>query len=350
MLPYNLKRLLYLSPLSNNWLVHYIRYLNRKGVIKQRIKKFGREADTLPLLPKMRRAYVKFHWNADEFFLFKYEALDDEQRKAFCPEYDHNIFCLRVNDFSVARIFRNKWATYQKFKPFFKRECIFVETKEDLQRSDLQTFLEQNDVFLAKPIAACCGRGILKLTPDLVLQGALSHIEKGKGVLLEPYIKQSKEIGLLHPESVNTVRIPTVNYGDRIELFHPFLRIGRGTSFVDNAGAGGIGCNVDVTTGTVICAGDELGNDFTVHPESKKNLVGYRIPKWNDAVAMVKQLASLVPDVHYVGWDLALTDNGWVLIEANEDGQFLFQYFSHAGCAQEVQRVYKDLKDNHRLK
>ena len=155
-------------------------------------------------------------------------------------------------------------------------------------------------------------------------------------------------IGNLHKESVNTVRIPTINYGDRIEIFHPFLRIGRGNAFVDNAGSGGIGCCIDVATGVVQCAGDELGNDYSVHPDSGLELIGFEIPRWDEAVEMAKELASLVPEVHYVGWDLALTDKGWVMIEGNEDGQFLTQFFSHTGIAGEIKTIYKKLKVNKR--
>lgn len=98
--------------------------------------------------------------------------------------------------------------------------------------------------------------------------------------------------------------------------------MGRGTSFVDNAGSGGIGCNVDSKTAVIVCAGDEMGNDYIYHLDTKVKLIGYKIPKWEEAVSTAIELARQVPDVHYVGWDLALTNNGWVLIEGNEDGQF----------------------------
>ena len=72
------------------------------------------------IFPQMRRAYVKFCWSAEEFFLFRYEKLTDKQRAEFCPEFDHNAFCLSINKWKIAQDFRDKWKTYLRFKPFFK--------------------------------------------------------------------------------------------------------------------------------------------------------------------------------------------------------------------------------------
>lgn len=101
---------------------------------------------------------------------------------------------------------------------------------------------------------------------------------------------------------------------------------------------------MDSRTGVVVCAGDEMGNDYIYHSDTNVKLIGYKIPRWDEAVSTAINLAKQVPDVRYVGWDLALTDNGWVLIEGNEDGQILFQYFSHSGISAEVKEIYKKLK------
>lgn len=152
------------------------------------------------------------------------------------------------------------------------------------------------------------------------------------------------ELGKLHPQSVNTLRIPTINFGDHIEIFHPFLRIGKGSSFVDNAGAGGIGATIDVYSGKIKSAGDEEGNYYLRHPDTGVQLIDFKIPYWEDAIAMAKELASLVPDVKYVGWDLALTYKGWVLVEGNEDGQFVFQYFDQEGAMPEIKNIISKLE------
>ena len=44
---------------------------------------------------------------------------------------------------------------------------------------------------------------------------------------------------------------------------------------------------------------------------------GYKIPHWSDLVELTEEIHRTIPNQIYVGWDFALTDNGWVLIEGN---------------------------------
>lgn len=350
---YKIKRLVYLSPIANNRFVHAFRFKRTLGYIRKVAERYGRGADFDSLLPLMKEAYVKYHWNSEEFFMWHFEKLTDAERREYIPEYDHNIFCLRVNNFETAKLFRDKWTTYQRFEKYFKRKCVYITSSADLAEEEVKTFLNKNKNFLAKPVGACCGQGIRKFANDelkefyLLMESIDTQANRG-GYLLESYIIQSPDMGVIHPASVNTIRIPTINYGDHIQLFHPYMRVGRHNSFVDNVAAGGIGALIDVETGTVMSSGDEYGNSFEKHPDTGVQLIGFKIPRWKEAVETVKKMASECPDVHYVGWDLALTDDGWVMIEGNEDGQFGFQYIS-PGVAKEVAEIYKKLKKNHQV-
>ena len=49
------------------------------------------------------------------------------------------------------------------------------------------------------------------------------------GAILEQIIEQGEALSRIHPQSVNTLRIPTVVLADgEVRLFHPTLRVGRG--------------------------------------------------------------------------------------------------------------------------
>ena len=70
-------------------------------------------------------------------------------------------------------------------------------------------------------------------------------------VVIEELIQQVDSMKKLHPNSLNTVRIPTVCSKKGITVFKPFMRMGVGDSEVDNAASGGIICPVDAQTGIV---------------------------------------------------------------------------------------------------
>ncbi|MCR4754955.1 MAG: hypothetical protein K5868_05400 [Lachnospiraceae bacterium] len=92
-------------------------------------------------------------------------------------------------------------------------------------------------------------------------------------------------------------------------------------------------------TGIVTTDGfTELYGSFQNHPDTNVKLKGYQIPKWDDLLDITKKLAQVLPNIRYVGWDMALTHKGWVLVEGNENGEFLGQLV--------FDRPYKEMLNN----
>ena len=139
------------------------------------------------------------------------------------------------------------------------------------------------------------------------------------GAILEEIIEQGEELARIHPQSVNTLRIPTVVLADgSVRLFHPTLRVGRGDGIIDNFSAGGISALIDPETGCICSDGaDKKGRRYAAHPDTGVRFNGYRLPEWDKAVAMVTTAAHMVPGNHYCGWDLAYSTHGWCMVEAN---------------------------------
>ena len=51
-------------------------------------------------------------------------------------------------------------------------------------------------------------------------------------------------------------------------------------------------------------------------------IIGYKLPQWDEVLSMTKEMAEMLPECKYISWDLAHTDKGWVLVEANRNGVF----------------------------
>lgn len=166
------------------------------------------------------------------------------------------------------------------------------------------------------------------------------------GFIAEEVIQQDEQMAQLHPESVNTLRIHTLQNNGIVEVFHPYIRIGRGKSVVDNAGGGGVFTSCNPETGEVLTVVDEYCHSFTKHPDNGFPLVGFRVPCWKEAFDFARQLALANQDVHYAGWDLALTKDGWVLVEGNPRAQMIFQISEGKGCKNELIEICNRLGIN----
>ena len=53
----------------------------------------------------------------------------------------------------------------------------------------------------------------------------------------------------------------------------------------------------------------------------------------------MKELAQVTPENRYTGWDCALTEHGWVMVEANRQGQFVWQIPLQQGCREEMDLI-----------
>ena len=105
------------------------------------------------------------------------------------------------------------------------------------------------------------------------------------------------------------------------------MRIGRKDSFVDNAGAGGILVHIDKNTGKFDTNGvDKTGKRYETHPDHGYKFLGYQLPDWDKMLTTIKELATKVDGLKYIGWDMTYTrQNNWVVVECNGITQFFGQ-------------------------
>ena len=163
------------------------------------------------------------------------------------------------------------------------------------------------------------------LTPD-----DHSHFgSQDQGWLLQERVKQHPKIAALNPSSLNTVRITTYlsrwkgepnGTGDVMTDFG-FLRVGRAGSATDGwSEGGGLAINVDIADGrlgTGIFSTGPASRTEERHPDSLLHFRGQRLPFWDDAKQLCEQTAMLFPDVRSIGWDVAITETGPLIVEGN---------------------------------
>ncbi len=111
----------------------------------------------------------------------------------------------------------------------------------------------------------------------------------------------------------------TDRVGNTVHVAYITLKFGRGDSFCDNSGQKGVMVRVDPQTGKIVShATDDYYNIFEGHPDTGVVFKGYQVPMVQEAVAMAKEAAMVVPEIAHVGWDVAVTPDGPALIEGND--------------------------------
>lgn len=162
--------------------------------------------------------------------------------------------------------------------------------------------------------------------------------------LLQERLTQHSEMARLHPSSINTIRLVTFNNHGTVELFFAAVRVGTSNRNVDNWNAGGIAIAVDMTSGKLKQHGVQkscYGKRADVHPDTGITFLDYQIPYFKESVDMVCQVHRFLYGMHSIGWDVAITANGPILIEANEDWDGSFAMCSEDNFKEKFLKMFE---------
>ena len=295
---------------------------------------------------KLVKAFVNDNWYPDEYFFFNYEYLSPKGRYEFVPNREANKFWNYLNTKEIYLMTCDKGQTFQHFKSYYKRELISVSAEIAESIETFREFAKRHHSFIIKPTYGNYGNGVRIIGKESLknIDSLLNELLQSnpKGFTAEELIIQCEELASFHPYSVNTVRLTTARLknGEIYIINRPFIRFGQQRHCVDNGGNGGIIAGIDYETGIIKGAIDERMNHYVIHTDSKKTILGFKIPKWEEAKEFVIKLAKELPELNYCGWDLALTDNGWVMVEANGKGLFIgFQMPTQEGFREEFEKL-----------
>lgn len=291
----------------------------------------------------------RFGASFEEYFIFKFYDLNADGRRKFNTLKMQYGYCELVNDSNIRNLFEDKGKCYELFKPYYKRDLLVVTSKEDKQ--DLIRFIELHPSFIYKPLNGHSGMGItIYRECDSKNTAEIEKImEQGDGkFVVEELIIQAPEMAVLHKESINTIRIATFTINGKVDILGTALRVGTGKANVDNAGAGGLYAGVDPDEGIVnSVARDNKGYICLRHPDSGVVFPGFVIPEWNQALGLVKMMATTVRGATVISWDLAYSDKGWLMIEGNDVGEaYLLQAPLQTPNKQEIVRHIDIFKEN----
>lgn len=287
----------------------------------------------------IQKCYARYRVNPSEYFLYGFNTNKDvTYRKSFVSDKVKDLVCLKITGHEkFANELADKWKFYKLTSPYFKREAMLLDG--NTSNKAFVDFALRNKSLFAKPLNASKGEGALafEVNNNEEAKSALTKMQsEAVRYIVEKRIIQHPEMAKWNESSVNTVRVPAFLNKQGFHLLPPFFRIGRKGAIVDNAGAGGVYANINPKTGVIFTHGfDEHGNYYDVHPDSGLRFEGYQIPQYQDLLKTVEEVhRKCMPGHIYIGWDFALTEEGWVLIEGNW-GQLVNQYVDKVGLKEQ---------------
>lgn len=157
------------------------------------------------------------------------------------------------------------------------------------------------------------------------VESLVKEVSKSHDLLFQMKIVQHPDIAAFHKESVNTLRVVTINHlhspkPEDVILVGAELRVGCGENRTDNVSAGGvkIGVRADGTLAEYGFFDKEHGTKTAAHPDTGITFEGYPLPYYDEAIRLCKEFHSKLKSVHLIGWDIALTAEGPLFVEGNE--------------------------------
>jgi hypothetical protein len=135
---------------------------------------------------------------------------------------------------------------------------------------------------------------------------------------IERWVRPHPELAMLRPGATPTVRLLTLLVDGSVVVHAATLKVPVGDSGVDNLAQGNLVAAVELDTGSVGPATDGSGAlRFDYHPTTAVAITGRRIPDWPSVLAVALAGAPLLAPRRAIGWDIAVTATGPVVIEAN---------------------------------
>ncbi|MBQ4819556.1 sugar-transfer associated ATP-grasp domain-containing protein [Aquimarina sp. MMG016] len=221
---------------------------------------------------------------------------------------------------------------------FLKNKNYSISDKNELYKyfNDLFTINNSTEVFI-KAIAEMGGTGCYLITHQTLKSDIDSY---GDSILTGDYIfqevvKQHDLINTIYADSINTIRFDTyIDKNKNIHILSAFMRFGQGGSFIDNGSAGGFYLSVNMEKGTLIGCSHQLmkygGERLDAHPDTGIVFEGYKIPYFTESCELIRKAVSLIPD-RIIGWDIAISKDGPLIIEGNDNNSFVTPDIAYGG-------------------
>ncbi|WP_029149991.1 sugar-transfer associated ATP-grasp domain-containing protein [Microbacterium indicum] len=269
------------------------------------------------------RTVVDMLWSAakhdvafQDYVDYDFAILSKAERATFMTHPVSMQLAQRYSQPAGRAIFEDKVAFNRRFAPMIERDWLVV-TADNVD--EVRAFAEKHGTVIAKVPVSHMGLGVRRYHAADVDDWAAFHAKlvAGDEMLLEEVIRQHDDIAAYCPGTVNTTRIVAFFDGSETHIVAVAQKFGRG-EVSDQMSYGGFYTMLDPETGHAMSAGyDSHGHVHEKHPDSGLVIADFQLPRFDEAVDLIRRAAREVPEVQYAGWDVVVTNDGVDLVEGN---------------------------------
>jgi hypothetical protein len=166
------------------------------------------------------------------------------------------------------------------------------------------------------------GQGECGLSFDAVIMRLRRSAAVRGAIIVQPLLRNATDLLPVSGQALSTARLVTIR--DLDGLVHVALaayRIPVGSMPADNFALGGLAAPIDLDSGTLGCGifkRPKRGRERVYHhPDTGAVIQGRTLPNWSDAKQLAIAAHTEFKSMVSVGWDIAFTDQGLILVEGN---------------------------------
>ena len=310
------KRLLYFG--------YYLKELDRAKfrLFLHRVKqKTGKSS--LSIMVDILYSSFKYNIAVLEYFQFHFYRLSKEEKANYAGTGYMYEYQLKMNPKKSRSVLEDKLQFLEVYKEFVHHQHASITALEKDPALAEKMLANKSGKLVFKNAHGQCGNGIEVLNvAGFNQQKVISRLKQNGNDFVEEFVVQHPALMKLSPAGLNTIRIVTqLDDHNLVDIIAARLRITINSS-VDNLAAGNIAAPIDLETGKVEGPGvysDITREDEFIHPITKTEIVGFKVPFWEETIEMVTGAALKDTKNRSVGWDIAITATGPELIEGNHD-------------------------------
>lgn len=270
------------------------------------------------ILLDMAYCIIRYNIGYLDYFIFGFASKNKELRKTYLTYNDNTALFRMTDDKDLSYLLKDKLAFNRRYKEYLGRDFFDPEMQSI---DEFKKFLKGKKKLFIKPSNSFGGLGEYKpieVDSKTDIEALYKHLKDNK-VFVEDLIEQHPTMSKLCKTSINTVRIATLVVNNEVHCLYSILRMGIDNMTVDNSSSGGLNTRLD-DEGTITraCFSDKTVKYYTNHPTTGMELVGFKVPMFKETIELCKKAALVEPKLGYIGWDIAITKNGPVIVEAND--------------------------------